>query len=199
MKRRPKNVHEEMYPESIPTYMAKVLELAEKSLTPEGKQLMYKLLRAAPDIWDRLLSGSNKYHKRRDGSIPVVAEHVYWMLNAYVKTVAMWNVTLPSEEGDWRFLAILFHDVMKFGEKGEDTHTNEMHNWLGGDWMNEMLEDLNVPWRRKIIEAIDHHMGRWSDTLLGDFPWETTELTPFSRFVHILDMLETFNCLSTEE
>ena len=72
-------------------YKDKVSELLEKNLTEKSFKLWTGINRILPDIWDKPSSSTGKYHKKLNGDVPSIAEHVYHMLYATINNFKYWR------------------------------------------------------------------------------------------------------------
>lgn len=150
----------------------------------------------ATPIWDRDTSSSGKYHRRKDGSMPTVAEHTLEMLkSAYAirRCLGVDYEPKQSPQVDQLLLAIALHDCLKYGTT-PGAHTKTNHDRI----MSGFLHD-NFP-EEALESAIFWHQGRWSvgvnsagfaNKAMAKMP----ELKQIDFVLHILDMLSTENKL----
>jgi hypothetical protein len=179
-------------------HFVKMVKLLEKALTPEAFALFLVLEKKIPEVWDKYSSSSMKYHKRADGSVPTLGEHTYEMVYAAVKVIRLFPGKTVSRLNDARILAIVLHDRVKYGIKGNLPHTVSNHDKLMADIIHKQR-----PFFQKIFtveeialmeEMIRYHSGQWS-TDAKNKPFDWASLKPEILFIHLFDMLSTADCL----
>ena len=152
-----------------------------------------------PTVWDRSSSSTNKYHKRKDGSVQSIAEHTYEMLYSASKLIRMYNIQKNTIECNTLFLSIVFHDFFKYGKDDplNRQHTDRKHDQISADIIlknkETFLKILDKENFYILEESVRFHSGRWSTDLNKKNEKEKDEFLsgvhPISSFVHMLDMM----------
>ena len=180
-------------------YTEAIIDLAEKSMTPGGFKLLMLIEGKMPDIWDRPSSSTNKYHKKADGSVPTIAEHVYEMLFAGTKIIRMFGGKLVSVQNDCFLMAIILHDIQKYGPKGINPHTTPNHDKTMADLLLKNKKTLMTHFTSDeadvLIDGVRYHSGRWSKSVPNMNQFNFADYHPVVMFTHFLDMLSTANLL----
>lgn len=182
-------------------YYEKIEKLLGQNLSQKGFELWKTTDEKIPNIWQRPSSSTGKYHKKADGSQPTIAEHTYHMLYAAAKIMRMFNFKAKSSDGDVLLLAIVFHDCLKYGEKGNRPHTSSTHDKDAADMIARdrklLLQILSADQVDNLIDGIRYHSGQWStDVPGGKFSFRDGPST--SMFIHTLDMLSTSDLIQTD-
>lgn len=179
-------------------YKKKIDKLLEENLTEQAFSFWMTAKKRLPNIGDRLTSSTKKYHKRKDGTVQKLDEHVWEMLKAGNAIYRLFSTEKKRSHKDAVLLSIVLHDSLKYGEDGLTEHTLKNHDSLGGNVIkknkNTFLKFLSEDECNIIEEAIRYHSGRWSTDLkeqkinFKDYNIETF-------FLHMLDMLSANDCL----
>ena len=171
--------------------MEKLDALLKENTSPESFKWYLAFRNTLPDIWDKPVSSTGKYHRRVDGTMPTIAEHTYEMVHAATKISRMFGGEDPTTI-EAVYLALALHDGLKYGLDGTRPHTTKDHDKLIADRL--LVERLAVPSTidlPTLEQGMRFHAGQWSTdtlTVLGEEGY-------FNQFIHILDMLSTANCL----
>ena len=181
----------------------KLIELLESNLTERGFKLWQAIDERLPDIWEKLSSSTKKYHKKADGSVPSIAEHTYEMLFAATKVMRMFGAFPKTSLADSLLLAVVFHDSVKYGEKGLNEHTVRNHDKLAADMMlqneNIFKQILNEQEFGALEESIRYHSGRWSTDVKDEKKFDFRSIGPEALFLHTLDMMSTADLIKVPE
>jgi len=179
-------------------YGKKIDKLLEENLTEQAFSFWKVVKVRLPDVGGRLTSSSKKYHKRGDGTVPNLDEHVYEMLNSGNKIYRLFYDGKTGSHKDAVLLSIVFHDTLKYGPDGLTEHTLRNHDSLAGDVVQKnkdtFLRFLNIDEFNILEEAVRYHSGRWSADL-KEQKINFKEYNPETLFLHMLDMLSTSDCL----
>ena len=180
-------------------YTEAIIVLAQHHMTPEGFDLLMKIEGRMPDIWNKPSSSTGKYHKKADGSVPTIAHHTYEMLYAGTKIIRMFGGKVVSIQNDVYVMAIILHDIQKYGPKGNMPHTNNYHDRSMADLLEKnrkVLETHFTPVQADLVIAgVRYHSGRWSKSVpnMHDFRFE--QYPSVVMFLHMLDMMSTADVL----
>ena len=185
-------------------YKEKVIELLEKNMSERGYKLWRGIDKILPNIWDKPTSSTGKYHKKLNGDVPDIAEHVYQMLFTTVKLFRMFNAGPRTPDGDKLLMAVALHDALKYGNLGTRKHTDKEHDKNAAD-MIASNEDtfsklFNDDKLQTLEEAVRFHSGQWSTDIPKNekFEWSKSDLNKETFFVHMLDMLSTADIIQTD-
>jgi hypothetical protein len=179
--------------------MKKLYETAKSNMTDNGYGLFRDMEETLPNCWHRLSSSTQKYHKKDDGSVPSIALHTYEMLNTAVKVLPMFGNDIKSTKNDALLMAIVFHDMFKYGPEGTLTHTTNDHEQTMANYFLDkkdiFLNHFKDEEFELFIKCIRYHSGRWSPEAkrIKDFSFDN--LPKEVLFVHLMDMLSTKDCL----
>lgn len=176
----------------------KIDDLLCENMTERGFKFWRIMKNQIPPVWDRLASSSKKYHKKKDGSVPTIAEHTYEMLYAASKVINMFKIKPKTKEADLVYLSIALHDAFKYGLTPEfSDHTTPKHDKIVADVVVEnkhlfekVFNDAQVD---MIEESVRYHSGSWSTDADNNF--SLSQLSPEALFVHFLDMLSSRDLL----
>lgn len=173
-------------------------ELLEKYMTENGYKLWRAIQTKAPSIWNRPTSSTGKYHVKKEGYVPSVAEHTYEMLHASKKVMKLFNIEPNTTDADVLLLSVALHDLFKYGVNPDKRkYVDNSHDKIVADKIREnkeiLLKLLSVDQFETLEEAIRLHQGRWSTEAVNKFDFN--KLHPYTFFVHILDMLSANDCL----
>jgi hypothetical protein len=155
-----------------------------------------------PDIWDKPTSSTGKYHKKKNGEVPVQAEHVYHMLYSSVKLFRMFDIKEKTPDADKILFAVALHDSLKYGNLGTRRHTDYAHDKNAADLVcsnRETLLKLFTEEQLNIIdEGIRFHSGRWSTDVPKNKPFTFKNYNTETFFIHVLDMMSTADLIQTD-
>jgi len=182
-------------------FKERIFKLLEDNMTEKGFSLWRGINQRLPDIWNNPTSSTGKYHKKKNGEVPVQAEHVYHMLYSTVKLFRMFNIKTKTAEADKMLFAVALHDSLKYGKMGNRKHTDYSHDKNAADMVSQNKETF-----QKILteeqfftmeEAIRFHSGQWStDAKKQAFTFKN--YNPETLFVHMLDMMSTADLIQTD-
>jgi len=163
----------------------KIDELLKENMSPECFDLYYKLHIPL----DQLTSSSGKFHQRLNGSIPTQGEHIYNMLGTAIKMKQTLDINF-----DLVLIAIVIHDIFKYGYFGLREKSNYEHDRMGADAIKEssmvFKGVFNGDEVRMLENAVRFHMGRFSN----DFQ-DYSQMSPLAWFLFFLDMGDTNNAI----
>lgn len=183
-------------------YKEKVEEILEKNLTEKSFKLWKGIDSILPDIWHKPTSSTGKYHKKMNGHVPDIAEHVYHMLYAASKLLRIFSVELKTMESDKILMALALHDSVKYGALGNRKHTDTAHDKEAADIIssneNTFRKLFNSKQFQILEEAVRFHSGQWSTDAPIAKPFEWREYNAETLFVHMLDMLSTNDLIQTD-
>ena len=151
-----------------------------------------------PPIWNRNSSATLKYHKKDDGHVATIAEHVYEMTYLCSKLMRIFDCEPKSKKADLLFLAVVLHDAFKYGLKDPEysKNTYTKHDKVIGDTIvqnrNLFLKLFNEKDVDLLEECVRYHSGKWS-TDAKNRQFSFNNLSPETFFIHILDMLSANN------
>jgi hypothetical protein len=183
------------------SYKERIIKLLEDNMTEKGFNLWQGINSRLPDSWDKPSSSTGKYHKKINGEVPTLAEHVYHMLYSAVKIFRLFNIFPKTQDADKMLFALVLHDSLKYGNLGTRKHTDRQHDKTAADMVSQNKETF-----QKILteeqffvmeEAIRFHSGQWStDADIKNFSFK--KYNPETLFVHILDMMSTSDLIQTD-
>jgi len=183
-------------------YKEKVKEILERNMTERGFKLWSGINKILPDIWDKPTSSTGKYHKKLNGDIPNIAEHIYNMLYVAVKMLRMFDINPNTVDADKILMAVALHDSLKYGNLGNRRHTDKEHDKMAADMIasnegtfKKLFSDEQY---YTLEESVRFHSGRWSTDIPKDEKFSWSKLRPETFFVHLLDMLETADLIQTD-
>lgn len=184
-------------------YVEAMMVLSQHHMTPEGYDLLLKIEDKMPDIWDRPSSSTGKYHQKADGKVPSIAHHTYEMLFAGTKIIRMFGGTLKSTQNDAYIMAIILHDIQKYGKKGTQPHTSKTHDKDMANLLEKnrktLLKHFSVSEMENMIGGVRYHSGRWSPDVPYINEFDFADYPPIVMFVHMLDMMSTADVLKFPE
>jgi len=158
---------------------------------PELKEFTLLALEKTPDyFFEKPASSSGKYH-------PQVAQGEGGLLRHTLVALEYWEVLYRGFEAELRnelkrnvifemgIVAILFHDIIKYGKDG-GLHTTNDHCKQGAIWLKEIYKQTEIRSELDemfvdIFSAVAHHMGPWSV--------EGPPRTCFERLIFIADYM----------
>jgi hypothetical protein len=180
-------------------YTSMMDKILKKYMTIDGYHFYKELSEKLPYIWDKPTSSTGKYHKKSDGRIPDLSEHVFEMIFVGSQLLRVFGYEPRTTETDLLLLSIVLHDALKYGPDGKRKHTTMEHDQLMGDLIrknkklfNELFED-----KRKVDileETVRYHSGRYS-TDIRKQKMDFSNFHPHVFFVHMLDILSSRNFL----
>jgi len=182
--------------------MDKIDELLEENLTENSFELWKALKERIPDIWGRPTSSSGKYHRRKDSTIPSIAEHTREMIEAGIKLLSIFNLSPKTLDADVLLLSVALHDSTKYGDKDPINvpHTNSKHDRIIADKIAKnkdvLLRIFNENQVSLLEESLRFHSGKWSTDCEKNFNWKNH--SPEALFLHFLDMCSTHDLFSKE-
>ncbi len=184
-------------------HTAAIVDLARHHMTEEGFKLLMMIEGKMVDIWDRPTSSTGKYHKKGDGSVPSNAHHTYEMLYAGTKILRMFGGKLKSKQNDAYVMAIVLHDMMKYGKKGNTPHTYSHHDKAMADLLDKNISILMKHFDEEdawmMITGVRFHSGQWSKSIPKGEKFSFSQHDPIVMFIHMLDMLSTADVLKFPE
>lgn len=171
-------------------------------------------LRKAPaGFYLKPASGSGKYHPAFAQGEGGLARHTNMTVEILMSLVDNKVVTDNWEANDkgkdLMIVALLLHDVMKFGVSGEAKYATECHAEDAAVWI-ALLHDQYMVARKPlasllstddvsvIMQLVQTHMGQWGNTC----PFHTGEVDPavgvMRKLVHLADFISSQQyCTST--
>lgn len=181
--------------------MDKIDELLKDNMSDISFRMWKALRERIPDIWQRSVSSTGKYHKRRDDSIPTIAEHTWEMLVSCIKLLPIFNLTLKTLDSDVLLLSVVLHDSLKYNVSGTDKYTTNKHDQIIADTIRDNKEVFMKVFSEEQVNLLEKlvrfHSGKWSSNAKSDFSFD--KLPPQILFLHLLDMLSTNNLLAVGE
>lgn len=185
-------------------YKEKVIEILEANMSERGFKLWKGIDRIVPDIWNLPTSSTGKYHKKKNGVVPDIAEHVYQMLYAAVKVLRMFDAKPKTTDVDKILMAVALHDSLKYGNMGNRKHTDKQHDKMAADMIASNKDTFRKLFSEEqfyiLEESVRFHSGVWSTDIPKNekFNWNKSGLKFETFFVHILDMFSTADLLQTD-
>ncbi len=183
-------------------YKEKIIELLEQNMTEKGFKLWSGIDQILPDIWNFPTSSTGKYHKKLNGEVPNIAEHVYHMLYAAVKIFSMFDINKNTSEADKVLIAIVLHDSLKYGKLGTRKYVDNQHDQSAANMISSNKDTFLKLFTEDqfyiIEEAVRFHSGRWSTDVPKDKKFDFKDYNPETMFVHMLDMLSTKDLIQTD-
>ncbi len=174
-------------------YKEKIVEIMGNMMSERGFNLWTGMDNILPNIWEKASSSTGKYHLKDGHRQPNLDEHVYDMLYVASKIYRMFGYKQKSPECDVLFLAIALHDSLKYGEKGNRPHTDQKHDRLAANMIQEnkqiFLKLIDEDQYKILEDTVRYHSGPWSSDASKDFNFNDRHC--FAFFVHTLDMLSS--------
>jgi hypothetical protein len=182
-------------------YKERIVELLETNMTEKGFKLWKGIDKMLPDIWSKLVASTKKYHRKENGEVPDIAEHVYHMIYAATKIIRLFDIKPKTTDSDKIFFALALHDALKYGNLGTRKYCDNLHDKEAADMIasNESTfrKILDSEQFQVLEESVRFHSGQWStDVRNKKFNWR--EYNPETLFIHILDMLSTQDLIQTD-
>ncbi len=182
-------------------YKDRIVELLKEYMTEKSFILWCGIDRILPNVWDKPTSSTGKHHKKRDGSIPSQAEHVYQMLYAAIKIIKLFGIQHKTKDCDKILFAIVLHDSLKYGTLGTRLHTDTRHDRAAADMVASNKETFLKLFDENqfniMEECLRFHSGKWS-TDAKNMEFNFNKLNPETLLIHILDMLSTADLIQTD-
>ena len=173
--------------------------LLKDNLTLDAYKLWVAMKTKIPMVMHRPSSSTGKYHADEHGNVRSIAEHTYQILFTAVKTLKIFNISIPSKSSDVVLLAGACHDLVKYGcdDPLHKRHTNSKHDKLIADILlfnkNRCLEYIQENDFAKLEQICRFHSGRWSTDANPNF--DLSKLPVEVMFIHMLDVLSSENLL----
>jgi hypothetical protein len=183
-------------------FKEKIVELLKTNMTEKGFKFWLGIDRILPNIWNLPTSSTGKYHKKLNGEVPDIAEHVYHMLYASVKILKMFNIKTNTTEADKILLAIVLHDSLKYGRLGTRRYVDNRHDREAADMISSNKDTFLKLFTEEqfsiLEESVRFHSGQWSTDVPKDKKFSFNDYNPETLFVHILDMMSTYDLIQTD-
>lgn len=183
-------------------YEEKIDKILEVEMSEDAFKFWKALKEKIPPIWERSSSATMKYHKKDDGHVATIAEHVYEMTYACSKLMRMFEFEPKSKRSDLLYMAVVLHDAFKYGLKNPECarSTYNKHDKVIGDTIlqnkNLFMKLFNENEVKLLEECVRYHSGKWStDARNRNFSFN--DVSPETFFIHILDMLSANNLINT--
>jgi len=180
--------------------MLKFDRILLENMTEDGYKLWKKLEEKIPNIWNKLSSSSNKYHKKENGESDTIEDHTMEMIFSAIKLLSVFDIKPKTKDCDVILLGITLHDSCKYGLENplERLHTVPNHGHLISDLINlsknTFLKHFSNDEVLLLEEITRFHDGRWgNDWKNEDMSWK--KLDSKILMVHFLDMASTNNLL----
>jgi hypothetical protein len=182
-------------------YEQKIIEFLENNLSEKSFRLWSGVNKILPNIWNLPTSSTGKYHKKANGEVPSNSEHVYQMLYASKKIIAMFNYSNRSSDTDKLYLAIALHDSLKYGQLGTRKYTDNKHDQQAANMIHEnkdsFLKTMNENQFSVLEDCVRFHAGRFStDAKNQNFSFEKHPVE--TLIVSVLDMMSTKDLIQTD-
>ena len=183
-------------------FKKKIESILEENMTEKGFSLWSGINKLLPDIWSMPTSSTGKYHKKLNGKVPNIDEHVYEMLYAAVKLLKMFSIEVKTTDADKILIAVALHDSLKYGTLGNRKHTDTKHDKIVADIISEnkdiFLKLLTEDQFYITEEMLRFHSGRWSTDVPTHEKFDFKDYTIYTFMIHILDMLSTDDIIKTD-
>lgn len=183
-------------------FKERIVDVLENNMTEKGFKLWKGIDSILPNIWSKLTASTKKYHKKLNGDVPDIAEHVYHMIYAAVKLLKMFDIEPKTHDADKILFALALHDSIKYGNLGTRKHTDTQHDKEAADMISsnettfkKLLTDDQF---QVLEEAVRFHSGRWSTDVPRNRPFNWSEYNTETFFVHMLDMLSSQDLIQTD-
>ena len=172
----------------------------KKFMTDKGYILFQKLEKQFNVTLSKPTSSTGKYHKRSDGKRNSIKDHSFEMLNAATKLMGMFGVKFKTTDCDLIAIAILIHDILKYGISGNRKYTTYDHDKLIGDRVKKNGCFFSTIFSKEQIvileEIVRYHSGRWStDLKKNTVDFFDMKFHKYTYLIHCLDMLSSRNLL----
>jgi len=183
-------------------YKERIIELLETNMTEKGFKLWKGIDSMLPDIWSKFVASTKKYHKKQNGEVPDIAEHVYHMVYSGIKLLRIFDIEPNTTEADKILFALALHDSLKYGNFGSRKYCDNAHDKEAADMVSsnestfkKLLTDEQF---QVMEESIRFHSGRWSTDVMRNKKFDWKDYNPETLFVHILDMFSTQDLIQTD-
>lgn len=151
-----------------------------------------------PPVFHLASSSSGKYHKGSTGTVNTVGLHTLEMLQSAYICLKIFNLEPGKPKADVLLLAIALHDRCKRGRMNADVHTNNQHENIMAEFVQETAMDwFDSEHHYMLVDIIRWHSGRWAPANGGinnEPNWNK-----FSLFVHTLDVLSANRKLTLDK
>ncbi len=176
-------------------------ELLEQHMTEKGLAFWKAINSKIPPVWDKPVSSTGKYHNKKGGYVPTLAEHTYEMIYSATKIYAMFGINKETVECDLLLIGVAIHDIVKYGNNNDRKFCDNAHDRLIANRIQEKRDIFIRHFSEEqvdiLIEMVRYHQGKWSADAKGtDFDFKNFH--PYTLFLHTLDMLSSRNCLKIE-
>ncbi len=169
-------------------------------MTEKGFLFWGALNKSINSPWDKPTSSTGKYHQKKGGYVPSIAEHTHEMVYSAIKIYSMFGFHKKMVELDLLLIGVALHDIVKYGNDNDGDHTDNTHDKLIADRIADkrttFLKLFSEEQIDILIEMVRYHSGRWS-TDANTFNFNFSNDHPYVMFLHTLDMLSSRNCLKT--
>jgi hypothetical protein len=183
-------------------YLDKIKTLLEENMTAKGYKLWEGINDLLPNIWGKPTSSTFKYHRKIDGRVPNIDEHVYEMLYAAVKLFSVFNINSKTPDADVVLFALVLHDSLKYGKWGTMRYVDNFHDKRAADMIrsneNTFKKLLSENQYHALEEAVRFHSGRWSTDVADKYQCDINEFSSLTFFVHMLDMMSSKDLIQTD-
>jgi hypothetical protein len=183
-------------------YKERIVDLLENNMTEKAFKLWKGIDSLLPDIWSKLTASTKKYHKKLNGEVPDIAEHVYHMIYAGIKVLRMFDIESKTSDADKILFAIALHDSVKYGNLGTRKYCDNAHDKEAAD----MIASNESTFRKLLTEeqfqvmeeAIRFHSGKWSTDVPKNKKFDWKQYNSETLFIHMLDMLSSSDLIQTD-
>lgn len=183
-------------------YTEKCIKLLKENMSEKGFKLWNGINQLLPDIWEKSVASTGKYHKKLNGEVPTISEHVYHMLYAAAKLLRMFNIEKNTSGADKILLGIALHDSLKYGIMGTRRHTDRRHDKEAADMIasnkNTLLKIFSEEQFYILEESVRFHSGKWSTDVPKDKKFDFKDYNPETMFLHTLDMMSSEDLIQTD-
>jgi hypothetical protein len=183
-------------------YKEKIVVLLETNMTEKGFKLWKGIDTMLPNIWSKPVASTLKYHKKMNGEVPDIAEHVYHMVYSAIKLLRVFDINPNTSDGDKILFAVALHDSLKYGNLGSRKYCDNGHDKEAADMVSSnertFKKMLTNEQFQVMEEAIRFHSGRWSTDISKNKEFNWKEYNHETFFVHMLDMLSSNDLIQTD-
>jgi len=183
-------------------YRKRIEALLKENMTDQSFSLWQGIDKMLPNIWNKPTSSTGKYHRKANGEVATIAEHVYEMLYVAVKLFSMLNIVKKTSGADKVLFAVALHDAIKYGQMGTRRHTDNKHDKEAGDMIasnrETFLKLLTEDEFYTLEESVRFHSGRWSTDAPKNKEFTFRDYKPETLVLHMLDMLSTNDLIQTD-
>jgi hypothetical protein len=183
-------------------FREKIGDLLKENMSERGFILWSGIDKRLPNIWSMPTSSTGKYHRKIDGRVPTISEHVYEMLYAAVKILNIFDIKPKTTDTDKILIAIALHDSLKYGIMGNRKHTDIKHDKIVADIVSEnkdiFLKLLTEDQFYITEEMLRFHSGRWSTDVSNHEKFNFKDYNIYTFMIHMLDTLSTADIIKTD-